>query len=413
MRFSSKSLIKPALSVVSVALILALVLSRTFYLHSMIAVFMAVAIAGILPMHLSVRPLRDLLPVTLVAGALVAIQCRVLGIPPHFASSACIVGLSSGLVVAFHAIWTNDLHERRTMLYVLVPSFLLSFSDWTAATTLAWSEALHPKALDLFLYKFDCSLGFEPSFLVGQWFHRWHWLHAVCLAIYVALPVPLGLVYGQKLKTKGKTAISVFWAFLVAGPIGVVFFNILPAMGPIHVFPGFPHYPLTIDQARRLALDPVLLPGARNAIPSLHMVWVLLAWWNARDLSRWIRGVAIVFVMGTALATLGLGEHYLIDLIVACPFALMIHATFLTTAPLQLRKTSAFAGVGATLAWFAMLSFDNRFFWTARAVPWLAVIATVAGASWLVYKLGTAQPEMAIEPSVNDAPMVLATVGQE
>src|SRR5208337_5691574 len=101
----------------------------------------------------------------------------------------------------------------------------------------------------------------------------------------------------------------------------------LPACGPVHVFgAGFPWHPLSTADAMRMAVVPIVLKGARNAIPSLHMTWVLLVWWNSRGLARWVRAIALVFVVLTAMATLGTGEHYFIDLVVAFPFSLMVQA---------------------------------------------------------------------------------------
>jgi membrane-associated phospholipid phosphatase len=59
----------------------------------------------------------------------------------------------------------------------------------------------------------------------------------------------------------------------------------------------------------------------RNAVPSLHSAWALLIWWSLRYSKNWMRGLATVFLALTLLATLGLGEHYPIDLVVALPFA--------------------------------------------------------------------------------------------
>jgi hypothetical protein len=47
----------------------------------------------------------------------------------------------------------------------------------------------------------------------------------------------------------------------------------------------------------------------------------LLIWWSLRYSKNWMRVLATVFLALTLLATLGLGEHYPIDLVVALPFA--------------------------------------------------------------------------------------------
>src|SRR5205085_8183990 len=79
-----------------------------------------------------------------------------------------------------------------------------------------------------------------------------------------------------------------------------------------------------------LSLQPVLIPRAiRNAMPSVHFACALLIWWNVARLSlRW-RIAAALFLLLTVFATLGFGEHYLIDLIVAVPFSVAAQAAFL------------------------------------------------------------------------------------
>ena len=368
---------------------LLLVLNREFYTASMLAPFMAVAIGSVVLVHLSVRPWRDLLYVIFVALALLFLQCQVLKVALHWSAVISLTGISSFVVLATAAS-RADGTERETLLCGLFAGALLAFSDWTASITLGWTQAAHPKTLDLFLYKFDCSLGFQPSFLVGQLFAKNGWLHLSCLLFYLALPVPLTLVLGQRLRRDGRAAMSVFYAFLIAGPVGVLLFNLFPAMGPQHVFPNFPSFPLPTADVRRLALDAVGLPGTRNAIPSLHMTWVLLAWWSARNLPRWTRGTAILFVAFTFLATMGTGEHYLIDLIVAFPFALALFATFERGAAPSLRVIAATTGSLATVCWLLALRWADQVFWINRALPWAAVLATIAISLFLVARLGMA-----------------------
>jgi hypothetical protein len=102
--------------------------------------------------------------------------------------------------------------------------------------------------------------------------------------------------------------------------------------------------------------------------------------------------VVLAFVISTFFATLGIGEHYFVDLVVACPFALMIHSCFFWTASLQVRKLAAFTGVSLTLAWLAVLSFAGDVFWFSRVIPWFAVIGT-AGGVWLMQRGLASEPE--------------------
>ena len=167
---------------------------------------------------------------------------------------------------------------------------------------------------------------------------------------------------------------------LATGPVGILFYNLLPALGPVHVFgQAFPWHPLAAAQAARL-LEPIALSGAPNAIPSLHMAWVLLVWWYSRGLAWWERAVAFAFLFFTALATLGTGEHYFVDLVVAFPFALGMEALCAFPLASWERRRLAALGFGflGTLAWLFALRYAVHVFWISTLLPWTICGATVA-----------------------------------
>jgi hypothetical protein len=277
-------------------------------------------------------------------------------------------------------------------------------SEYMASTLLDFTEALHPKTFDLYLYSFDCSLRVQFSFLAGQFFSRFLWVRFAALLFYIALPLPLALVYAAHLRLRNKSAFAVMLAFLVTGPLGVLFYNMVPATGPVHIFgPGFPWRPLSTLQAMHLVLAPIRVPGARNAIPSLHMAWVLLVWWNSRGLAAWIRGIAAAFVLFTVLATLGTGEHYFVDLVVAFPFALMVGALCFYPLPLSngARRAAFLFGTFASLGWMALLSFATPFFWISALIPWAMVVTTISVSIWLMHRLQNAESTHEALPQEN------------
>ena len=155
-----------------------------------------------------------------------------------------------------------------------------------ASTLLDITEKLHPKTFDLFLYSFDCSLRVQFSFLMGQLFWTWPWVRFVCLVIYLALPLPLALVYVAQLRRQKEKALAVMLAFFVAGPSAYCSITCFrPAARRTFSEPPFLSIPPSIADVMHMNVVPVLLKGARNAIPSLHMAWVLLVWWNSRGLA--------------------------------------------------------------------------------------------------------------------------------
>jgi hypothetical protein len=185
--------------------------------------------------------------------------------------------MASLLVMSLRAIWEQG-KERNSILLVLIPGALILGSNFLAGYLHLWTQKAHPKVLDLYLYSFDTSLRIPIVFWLGQAFVRWPAFRAFSMVFYVGLPFAIALTYaGQAARSRAK-AIPVVVAFLITRPLGGFFYNLFPALGPIHLFEQrFPWNPLPIDSARRLFLEPVPIEGLRNAIPSLHMAWTLLA----------------------------------------------------------------------------------------------------------------------------------------
>jgi hypothetical protein len=382
--------LRPVLTAALLVIVLTLSMNRGFYSSSMVDVFMSLALGAAAITLLVIEPSWINLAGIMAGGLFLAfLDYRVLNFQPRFMAVFSFIGLSSMAVLGVRTIWAHD-RDRTLFLYAFAPAVLFAASEYMASTLLDYTEALHPKTFDLYLYSFDCSLRLQVSFLVGQIFSLFLWFRFVALLFYIALPLPIALVYAAQLRRRMTIALPVMLAFLVTGPLGVLFYNLVPATGPTHIFgSGFPWHPLLTSQARELVLHTVPVKGARNAIPSLHMAWVLLIWWNSRGLSRWIRGIALAFVIFTFLATMGIGEHYFVDLVVAFPFALMVQALCWYPLPFQhsARRPAFLFGTFVSLAWMALLSFATSFFWISPVIPWAMVICTVSISIFLMHRL--------------------------
>jgi hypothetical protein len=354
--------------------------NRQFYREAMAGAFIAMALASVIIVHLRLRP-AWLDAALIVAGTLFlgAIDFRVLHFRHAMMAWLSFAGLSSLVIFGVRAVWAKDA-ERKLLVLGYVPSLLFVVSEYFADNLLHWTSANHPKVLDLYLFSFDSSLGIQFPFVMGQAFSAWPWLRLAGVLFYIGLPIPIAVVYsGQLLRVREK-AVPAMAAFLATGPIGVIFYNLFPALGPVHLFgQGFPWHPLSLAQAAGIVAQPVAMPGPPNAIPSLHMAWVLLVWWYSRGLSAWERAIALLFLFFTTLATLGTGEHYFIDLIVAFPFALLMMSLCAFSLKLSDRsRILAFcAGFAGTLGWFALLRRALPLFWRTPAIPWAFCAATV------------------------------------
>lgn len=137
--------------------------------------------------------------------------------------------------------------------------------------------------------------------------------------VYAMLPVAVAIVY-LLLDSDHRKRFG--FAMLLAGVVAPFFYAICPAAGPMYVFgDAFPFHPPTVKAI------PFAAPGlTMNAVPSGHLAWALLLWWHSRPCLLGVRIVAGLFFVGTAVATLATGEHYLVDLVVAIPFAVAVDA---------------------------------------------------------------------------------------
>ena len=391
----SKRIIHILLSVTLLALGVRLGLDWNFYVTTFASPFFAVALVSVCIFHFSVRrTLYDVLGVLGSAAFFSYIDFEILRYPVHKAAWLSFLGLGSFLVLAFRLIWEPKAN-RKLIALSLIPSLLFMSSDWAAYYFLNWTEKLHPRVLDLNLYAFDATLRVQLPFLIGQWFQKLPWFRSISFLFYIGLPIIIAVVYTGLLPRNQRRSLASMIAFLITGPIGILFYNLLPAMGPIYVFQdGFPWQHFTLAQVHKLFIEPMPMAGPRNAIPSLHMSWVLLAWWFARGLSPWRRVLAALFVLFTILSTMGLGEHYFVDLVAAVPFSLFIKSLCSFELPWASanRMHGIFCGLALIGGWFVLLRFAPKAFLFSALPPWILIALTVAICLYLENRLEQESP---------------------
>ncbi len=258
------------------------------------------------------------------------------------------LGLSSLSVLAVRAVWLRGV-ARTARLQALFGCGVLSWAAICLGYALRFSSLVRPRKYDLFLYAVDGTLGFQPSFLLGRLLATSRLLWDVASVIYYALPLEMAVVYAAHLTGRQRWPLEVLKAFLLNGVVGFTLYFVYPAAGPIYAFPGA--FPLRPPAAAQLPLAPLVLQAPPNAMPSLHFSTALLAWWNCRPW-KWGRLVTGLFLVLTLAVTLGLGEHYLIDLVVALPFALAIQAA---AAACRGRRLPGLVGAALTAFWLAAL----------------------------------------------------------
>lgn len=270
------------------------------------------------------------------------------------AAVAAFLGFGSIVVMGFKASVSTEC-LRPFLLAIFCPTLAV-----VANVALAALIQFQPMVFDHHLLAFDGTLGFQASAIAGAQLVSHPALKLLCELVYEGLPVPLVLVLALHIK-KAQDGPNPFYTFPLAAVLGCVFYQMMPAAGPVHLFP-FPNLPQTAS------LQAVALPFVpRNAIPSLHTAWAVLIYLALRTRSDLLRWFGAAFLGLTLLATLGFGEHYLIDLIVAVPFTLAVLA-------LCLQKWwfgGAFLVVVS--AWMVLLRFCQP---VTSAQAWISIAAT-------------------------------------
>jgi hypothetical protein len=182
--------------------------------------------------------------------------------------------------------------------------------------------------------------------------------------------------------------------------VGFAQYGIYPAVGPKHAFGE--SYPWNPPPLQQIAIQPMTVPDApRNCMPSLHLAGALVVWWNSRLWPRWGRLLAGLFLWATIFSTLALGEHYLVDLVVALPFTLVFQAAWTVSVPLaeSVRRKPLWVGTLLTLAWFVLLRYGLRLFLISPAVSWSLILLTVGWCLVLENKLSAAARDGDLLPS--------------
>jgi hypothetical protein len=357
--------------------------------------YLPFAIAGISAFFLRSKLSRPEIYAWLLISALLVKVIHLPHIPfwiLRVAASMALLGLGAAMILGLRAIW-SEREDRENAIALLAPALILIVFISGCARVLSLTSGLSPQTDDAWLYAFDGSLGFQPSFAVGRLMYNSIFLTRSSMLIYLALPFAMAVVCAWQIP-RGVRRISWYMlsVILLAGVGGWLLYNVVPGTGPIYAFArNFPWTELPYKDLPRLVLQKVTIPTTipRNAMPSLHVGWVVLLCWNSRKFHVALRSAILVFLIFTVFATLGSGQHYLVDLVGSLPFALTVQAAALVAFPDQSSAsrsrlmTAAAAGLALTFAWLALVRFGVALALKSPIIPWTLMLFTASTALWL------------------------------
>jgi len=273
------------------------------------------------------------------------------------------------LFVVVMCVWL--IRNPKTMIPLQAIVFLCLFPviGTVCRTALHIEDLALPLRWDAVLCRIDNALGIAPAWIVGYRFG--HGFSRILLQhvydLWILMLVICWVVNRARADGRAKGLLKSYALNLMAG---WSLFLLLPANGPGFAFPGYP----TVVPHPDLAL--ISVRGLANSIPSLHMSGALILVAHAARSRNW-RGIFVLNAIGTAMATLALGEHYLIDLVVAVPFACF------AVNMIDQRWRRGFCALASVLTWMFAIRWFAPVLVDHGAIIWVAAALTLIGCWWL------------------------------
>jgi hypothetical protein len=355
---------------------------------------LAFAASGAFIIHLSRRPpvTETVATIGLAAIFRLAYAQSFRGPLPYFGawliSWGSFLGIASLTILMVHTSRNSGL-ERKRDFFDLIAGAAWFYYWIVLGVALQLTGVLIPRTFDQLLYAFDGSLGFQPSFLLGRLLYRQPLLANWVQTVYFAITLPIAFLYATQRRAGYALGYKIFPLLVAVSVAGYSLYYVLPATGPIYEFPG--RFPLVIPPISLHVGE--ILPrserAVRNGMPSLHFGAALMLCWNCRIWPSAARAAVWLFMVLTGFATLSLGQHYLIDLVVAFPLILAFHSAGITALPLASwsRWLPITTGLGATFAWLAFLRYGVALCLGRPALSWSLVLVTIAGCFFLESQL--------------------------
>jgi hypothetical protein len=234
------------------------------------------------------------------------------------------------------------------------------------------------------------------AFHVGRWLERWPSMRMPAHLAYDWIFRLVPALVALRLRLVRPQATDFLVVCIVVCFLGQLGYYVTPIVGPGFAFArGFPD---RIPDLTRLPMTALPVPSfLRNGMPSLHMAWALVLVWSTRPFAWPLRALGALVVVLTIVATLGFGEHYVIDLVAAVPYA-VVAQTIGTLVPHSKRSgrlALLLVCSALTLAWVVAPHVAWR---VAGKAPLaivvaaaLTVVIALAGERWLRY--AAASPE--------------------
>lgn len=287
-----------------------------------------------------------------------------------------------------------DTKNKDSQLYFLL-TFIFLFMGFATEAALIISKVIYPLTFDVLVYKIDAAF-FNINIPIINFYEKSHPLVLTAITeVYSLLSIFLFLVVALFIKESKHDKYHIVRVLVVPFGLAFICYSIIPLTGPIYAF-GTQYLPLNMPKSSELIANTIFVtPAARNAMPSMHLTGALLIFLLTAALNKKIYFYAsILFLLLTAYATLALGEHYVLDLVVALPFSAFIGIGLANPDNFVFKNkkvTTLWVGAGITfILWMIMLLtlaewLSNNLLFVQVFAIWSILIATILFSIYIKY----------------------------
>ena len=276
-------------------------------------------------------------------------------------------GLAAALCIA--SVFISRMREPNTWIRELLSvAALLALLSVATNAGLLITRVIFPATWDYFTYRIDLAFGGVATQVALINKNGSPLLQTFSTVSYDLLILSFYAVIGVAIRTGAIQRLRVWRILVLPFAIAFVLYAWLPVTGPIYAFYDgqFPEgMPLISEVA---AAQVVVPPSSRNAMPSMHLTGALIVWMLAVGIgSRIAIAFTFALVLATLWSTVALGEHYLIDLVVALPYAAFLGSALIWPHYLKGKRRTAIP------IWIAGVTFIVWMIWLRVAPEWLAL----------------------------------------
>ncbi len=189
-------------------------------------------------------------------------------------------------------------------------------------TYLVHSAALAVPVLDWSAFRLDAAaFGFSPSAWAVAIAQSSVFLRIWLSISYELLPLVMFTVFALEARQPAQLPFGLLRGLFACGFAAALLYAVTPVAGPAYALaPAFPgQLEVLLSRPPQWLNTSAERFSPRNAFPSFHFIWALLAVVLTWRQHGSLRAAFIAYAVLIAAATLALGEHYVVDLIAAPP----------------------------------------------------------------------------------------------